>query len=349
MKTTKYIPLFLSSLILISCGEAKDLTTITSNPTNNTTQTNSTPSIEKPKFNAPTTITSLFNYINTEANSLELKDGASFSRSQSSYEVGVYAIIESDLEEQGKSYSNDALVIDGNKKTTTTYDYVNNPVIKNESYKKLNQIDGEYLYEIVDYKDGKEKDSATKTEIDGVNEKQSYSKTGLGITSNLYSFYQENLSKQIVQGADEINPEKSKGITFYAINKSWTSTLSSGKYSYSFELGIDFDDLGRLKDYSLIYTEYQNKMDDEGNYTEDLVKVYEIRDEVKITFAEKELFDSSIIDHKDYFLTDYSLKLFSWNGYDIDKMKKMLLHFLSINMWKLNVSIQHPRKLWILN
>lgn len=56
-------------------------------------------------------------------------------------------------------------------------------MIKNESYKKLNQIDGEYLYEIVDYKDGKEKDSATKTEIDGVNEKQSYSKTGLGITS----------------------------------------------------------------------------------------------------------------------------------------------------------------------
>ena len=88
---------------------------------------------------------------------------------------------------------------------------------------------------------------------------------------------QENLSKQIVQGADEINPEKSKGITFYAINKSWTSTLSSGKYSYSFELGIDFDDLGRLKDYSLIYTEYQNKMDDEGNYTEDLIKVYEIK------------------------------------------------------------------------
>lgn len=319
MKTTKYIPLFLSSLILISCGEAKDLTTITSNPTNNSTQTNSTPSIEKPKFNAPTTITSLFNYINTEANSLELKDGASFSRSQSSYEVGVYSIIESNLEEQGKSYSNDALVIDGNKKTTTTYDYLNDPVIKNESYKKLNQIDGEYLYEIVDYKDGKEKDSATKTEIDGVNEKESYSKTGLGITSNLYSFYQENLSKQIVQGADEINPEKSKGITFYAINKSWTSTLSSGKYSYSFELGIDFDDLGRLKDYSLIYTEYQNKMDDEGNYTEDLVKVYEIRDEVEITFAEKELFDSSIIDHKDYFLTDYSLKLFSWNGYDIDR------------------------------
>lgn len=116
MKTTKYIPLFLSSLILISCGEAKDSTTITSNPTNNTTQTNSTPSIEKPKFNAPTTITSLFNYINTEANSLELKDGASFSRSQSSYEVGVYSIIESDLEEQGKSYSNDALVIDGNKR-----------------------------------------------------------------------------------------------------------------------------------------------------------------------------------------------------------------------------------------
>ena len=187
MKTTKYIPLFLSSLILISCGEAKDLTTITSSPTNNTTQTNSTPSIEKPKFNAPTTITSLFNYINTEANSLELKDGASFSRSQSSYEVGVYSIIESDLEEQGKSYSNDALVIDGNKKTTTTYDYLNDPVIKNESYKKLNQIDGEYLYEIVDYKDGKEKDSATKTEIDGVNEKESYSKTGLGITSNLYS------------------------------------------------------------------------------------------------------------------------------------------------------------------
>ena len=99
MKTTKYIPLFLSSLILISCGEAKDLTTITSNPTNNSTQTNSTPSIEKPKFNAPTTITSLFNYINTEANSLELKDGASFSRSQSSYKVGVYSIIESDLED----------------------------------------------------------------------------------------------------------------------------------------------------------------------------------------------------------------------------------------------------------
>ena len=36
--------------------------------------------------------------------------------------------------------------------------------------------------------------------------------------------------------------------------------------------------------------------DDEGNYTEDLIKVYEIKDEVEITFAKKELFDSSFID-----------------------------------------------------
>lgn len=328
-------------LALASCQDATD-SSIKPPESQNTEQKeseNNTTSEKKDKldFEPSKTITDLFNYLNSTGREKENSDGILYDRAYYSYEVGYYTFNTIQKEETGESFNNDAFFLYGNEIKTTTYDYKDDVDKSEDSYLSLNQIDGNDYYSIIDYADGKSKDKASREDVLVTNRDSYLSKTNLNALDSLYAFYKSKVSKNIIKGVDDITPTITDKTVEYHLSQGWEEQIGDYKYKYAAVIDLSLDYKGRLVKYSYDFKEYQPSEDSES---ENMFLLSEIKDTTDIQFGKKLEYDyldriqkgEDAIDPLDYFMTDYTPVLLSWDGVGTEKTEEDVLSF-PINMY----------------
>ncbi len=339
------IALSLFVLALVSCqsgGESSSALkpTESNNTENKETESKTTSDKEnKLEFEPAKTITNLFDYLNTTGRELEKNDGILYDRKYYSYEVGYYTFNTIEKEESGESFDNDTFFSSGTETKTTTYDYKDDVEKSEDSYMCLYQLDGNDYYSILDYASGKEKDKASKEEVQISNRDSYLSKTYLNALDSLYTFYKSKVSKNIIKGVDDITPNVTdKNTVEYHISQGWEEQIGDYKYKYAAIIDLSLDNKGRLTNYSYDFKEYQPSSDE--NSSDDMLLLSEISDEVSIQFGTKVSYDylekiengEEAIYPLDYFLADYTPVLLSWDGVGTEKTEESNLTF-PINMY----------------
>ncbi len=300
--------------------------------------TSVTPSISQGsglEFEPSKTITSLFDYLNKQAREEENQSGVSYHRDYYSYELGYYASKVTEKSEDGQAFSNHALFLSGTEKKTTTYDYKDDKDIEDDTYLSLNQIEGSTYYFVLDYGKGKEKDKASKVAVSTSNLSTYQKKTNLNALDSLYSFYASKISKNIIAGVDDIEPKIEDNLVSYHLTQGWEEQIGDYKYKFAAIIDLTLDSKGRLSSYSYDFQEYQPETDENGNATGKLDLLSETKDQVSVEFGIKGSYDYSAlkgqgkeaINPLDYFRTDYTPALYSWDGVGTEKNKEDSLSF----------------------
>lgn len=335
------IALSLLVLALASCqgGEDSSLKPSDSANTENKETENKTTSDKENKleFEPSKTITTLFDYLNTTGREKEKSDGIIYDRAYYSYEVGYYTFNTIQKEETGESFSNDAFFLYGREIKTTTYDYKDDVDTVEDTYLSLNQIDGNDYYSILDYADGKSKDKANREEVLVTNRDSYLSKTSLNALDTLYTFYKSKVSKNIIKGVDDITPIITDNSVEYHLSQGWEEQIGDYKYKYAAVIDLSLDYKGRLVKYSYDFKEYQPSEDSDSD---NMLLLSEIKDTTDIKFGEKMEYDyldridkgEEAIDPLDYFMTDYTPILLSWDGVGTEKKEENALSF-PVNMY----------------
>ncbi len=337
------IALSLLVLALASCQSGVDSSSAlkpsdSANTENKGTENKTTSDKEnKLEFEPSKTITNLFDYLNTTGREKEKSDGIIYDRAYYSYEVGYYTFNTLQKEETGESFSNDAFFLYGTEIKTTTYDYKDDVDTVEDTYLSLNQIDGNDYYSIVDYADGKSKDTANREEVLVTNRDSYLSKTSLNALDTLYTFYKSKVSKNIIKGVDDITPTITENSVEYHLSQGWEEQIGDYKYKYAAVIDLSLDYKGRLVKYSYDFKEYQPSEDSDSD---NMLLLSEIKDTTDIKFGEKMEYDyldriekgEEAIDPLDYFMTDYTPVLLSWDGVGTEKKEENALSF-PINMY----------------
>ena len=338
--------LSLLSLSLAGCGKTSQPTITPSSPSvseqpsiSNKDTTSVAPSVSQGsglEFEPSKTVTSLFSYLDKQAREVENQNGVSYHRDYYSYELGYFADNKvTEKSEDGEAFSNHALFVSGNEKKTTSYDHKDEKDIEEDTYLSLNQMEGNIYYSIWDYGKGKEKDKASKTTVGNSNQATYQKKTNLNALDSLYSFYSSKISKNIIAGVDDIEPKIENNQVSYHLAQGWEEQIGDYKYKFAAVIDLTLDNKGRLTDYSYDFQEYQPETDENGNATGKLVLLSETKDQVSITFGTKRSYSytslkeegKEAINPLDYFRTDYTPVLYSWDGVGTEKTKEDSLSF----------------------
>ena len=151
MNFKKIALLFALPLILASC-DTNNVTSSTSGSTTSNTTSSSTSSEVLPNIDVFTTITEIFNYLNEDGLALEILNGTSFNRTLKTFEQSIFSNIETLDVQNGTSYSNNALTVEGNV-TQRSYNSTDNTIEKEttDNYKGLVSLEENVIYSIVDY------------------------------------------------------------------------------------------------------------------------------------------------------------------------------------------------------
>lgn len=323
--------LSLLSLTLMSCGAENSETgkRPTEVPSDNANTSESDTTI-LPSFEAPKTITKLFQYIDADARVLEAESGTNFEREYRSFELGYYTYHYTEINEEGESFSNDTLLVSGTEKKTTEYDYKEDRDVEEDTYLTLNQIDGNDYYSVIDYGKGKERDKVSKEDVLVTNRDSYVAKTTLSAVDTLYTFYKNNVSKNIIQGVDDIAPTLNEfGESSYHVTQGWIDKIGDYQYTYSVIINVTFDREGKMKSYGYNFKESMNRQDEDGNFTEELDLIQEVEDITTLGYGNKMEYDYQervnnqlpAVDPLDYFLTDYTPVLQSWDGVGTERIK----------------------------
>ena len=338
--------LSLLSLSLAGCGKTSQPTITPSSPSvseqpsiSNKDTTSVAPSVSQGsglEFEPSKTVTSLFSYLDKQAREVENQNGVSYHRDYYSYELGYFADNKvTEKSEDGEAFSNHALFVSGNEKKTTSYDHKDEKDIEEDTYLSLNQMEENIYYSILDYGKGKEKDKASKTTVGNSNQATYQKKTNLNALDSLYSFYSSKISKNIIAGVDDIEPKIENNQVSYHLAQGWEEQIGDYKYKFAAVIDLTLDNKGRLTDYSYDFQEYQPETDENGNATGKLVLLSETKDQVSITFGTKRSYSytslkeegKEAINPLDYFRTDYTPVLYSWDGVGTEKTKEDSLSF----------------------
>lgn len=338
--------LSLLSLSLAGCGKTSQPTITPSSPSvseqpsiSNKDTTSVDPSVSQGsglEFEPSKTVTSLFSYLDKQAREVENQNGVSYHRDYYSYELGYFADNKvTEKSEDGEAFSNHALFVSGNEKKTTSYDHKDEKDIEEDTYLSLNQMEENIYYSILDYGKGKEKDKASKTTVGNSNKATYQKKTNLNALDSLYSFYSSKISKNIIAGVDDIEPKIENNQVSYHLAQGWEEQIGDYKYKFAAVIDLTLDNKGRLTDYSYDFQEYQPETDENGNATGKLVLLSETKDQVSITFGTKRSYSytslkeegKEAINPLDYFRTDYTPVLYSWDGVGTEKTKEDSLSF----------------------
>ena len=331
------------SLSLLGCGKPSESSPKPSSPSevpssgteNKTTSTSpSTSQGGGLDFHAPTTVSSLFDYLDKTGREKENEEGVSYHRDYSSYELSLYSDRLTEKSEDGEAFSNDALFVSGKEKKTISYDYKDDKEVEEDTYLSLKEVDNGTFYSILDYGKGKDKDKAEKTSI-GNSSLTYQNKTKLNALDSLYTFYASKVSKNVVAGVDDITPKREGNQISYHLTQGWEETIGDNKYKFAAVIDVFLDGKGRLASYSYDYKEYQPEVDEEGNTTGNLTLLSQVKDAVTIVFGTKSAYSYSsrldegkeAVNPLDYFRRDYTPALYSWDGVGTEKKKEDALSF----------------------
>lgn len=312
MNFKKIALLFALPLILASC-DTNNVTSSTSGSTTSNTTSSSTSSEVLPNIDVFTTITEIFNYLNKDGLALEILNGTSFNRTLKTFEQSIFSNIETIDVQNGTSYSNNALTVEGNV-TQRSYNSTDNTIEEEttDNYKGLVSLEENVIYSIVDYDIGKENDMVTHVDFTSNMQAQLDTLTSTNGVATLVDYYNTYLSSQIISGFDDIdaNIDTSDGSFSYDISKSWTENYSSGSIGVGVNVFIKFNLDGIMTEFSFIYQESQFLLDEDGNETSESIVIYSIDDQFKISLGEKTTYDYSFLNVKDYFLIDFDVEFY---------------------------------------
>lgn len=262
-----------------------------------------------------TKISELTKYINETAPALEQKNGVTFEREFIYSYEDIYATITREIKETGTSYSNDTLVIKGER--TLSRDYPEDDYLEDEketdTYDSITSLKDGVYYSVVDYKESNDNDDSYKEDYNAENESKYKENTSLSNYKNLSSYLDDYVKgKYVTNGASDkvtstVDTTSGNFVTTFTMTDETENEY--GKYLTEASFTVNFLKDGNFAGFLFEYDEYAYGYDELGNYTDETFLVSSITEKVTLGYGDKTEYDFSELDPVDYFMTDFDVNV----------------------------------------
>ena len=262
-----------------------------------------------------TKISELTKYINETVPALEQKNGVTFEREFIYSYEDIYATITREIKETGTSYSNDTLVIKGER--TLSRDYPEDDYLEDEketdTYDSITSLKDGVYYSVVDYKESNDNDDSYKEDYNAENESKYKENTSLSNYKNLSSYLDDYVKgKYVTNGASDkvtstVDTTSGNFVTTFTMTDETENEY--GKYLTEASFTVNFLKDGNFAGFLFEYDEYAYGYDELGNYTDETFLVSSITEKVTLGYGDKTEYDFSELDPVDYFMTDFDVNV----------------------------------------
>ena len=262
-----------------------------------------------------TKISELTKYINETVPALEQKNGVTFEREFIYSYEDIYATITREIKETGTSYSNDTLVIKGER--TLSRDYPEDDYLEDEketdTYDSITSLKDGVYYSVVDYKESNDNDDSYKEDYNAENESKYKENTSLSTYKNLSSYLDDYVKgKYVTNGASDkvtstVDTTSGNFVTTFTMTDETENEY--GKYLTEASFTINFLKDGNFAGFLFEYDEYAYGYDELGNYTDETFLISSITEKVTLGYGDKIEYDFSELDPVDYFMTDFDVNV----------------------------------------
>lgn len=262
-----------------------------------------------------TKISELTKYINETVPALEQKNGVTFEREFIYSYEDIYATITREIKETGTSYSNDTLVIKGER--TLSRDYPEDDYLKDEketdTYDSITSLKDGVYYSVVDYKESNDNDDSYKEDYNAENESKYKENTSLSTYKNLSSYLDDYVKgKYVTNGASDkvtstVDTTSGNFVTTFTMTDETENEY--GKYLTEASFTVNFLKDGNFAGFLFEYDEYAYGYDELGNYTDETFLISSITEKVTLGYGDKTEYDFSELDPVDYFMTDFDVNV----------------------------------------
>ena len=316
--------LALTGFLLSGCGEPSNNEPI--NPPDENEDNNDKPDnpdidpgdeeeVINPDITPFTKISELTKYINETVPALEQKNGVTFEREFIYSYEDIYATITREIKETGTSYSNDTLVIKGER--TLSRDYPEDDYLEDEketdTYDSITSLKDEVYYSVVDYKESNDNDDSYKEDYNAENESEYKENTSLSTYKNLSSYLDDYVKgKYVTNGASDkvtstVDTTSGNFVTTFTMTDETENEY--GKYLTEASFTVNFLKNGNFAGFLFEYDEYAYGYDELGNYTDETFLISSITEKVTLGYGDKTEYDFSELDPVDYFMTDFDVNV----------------------------------------
>lgn len=262
-----------------------------------------------------TKISELTKYINETVPALEQKNGVTFEREFIYSYEDIYATITREIKETGTSYSNDTLVIKGER--TLSRDYPEDDYLEDEketdTYDSITSLKDGVYYSVVDYKESNDNDDSYKEDYNAENESKYKENTSLSTYKNFSSYLDDYVKgKYVTNGAsDKVTPTVDTTSGNFVTTFTMTDETENeyGKYLTEASFTVNFLKDGNFAGFLFEYDEYAYGYDELGNYTDETFLISSITEKVTLGYGDKTEYDFSELDPVDYFMTDFDVNV----------------------------------------
>ena len=262
-----------------------------------------------------TKISELTEYINETVPALEQNNGVTFEREFIYSYEDIYATITREIKETGTSYSNDTLVIKGER--TLSRDYPEDDYLEDEketdTYDSITSLKDGVYYSVVDYKESNDNDDSYKEDYAAANEIKYKENTSLSTYKNLSSYLDDYVKgKYVTNGASDkvtstVDTTSGNFVTTFTMTDETENEY--GKYLTEASFTVNFLKDGNFAGFLFEYDEYAYGYDELGNYTDETFLVSSITEKVTLGYGDKTEYDFSELDPVDYFMTDFDVNV----------------------------------------
>ena len=262
-----------------------------------------------------TKISELTKYINETAPALEQKNGVTFEREFIYSYEDIYATITREIKETGTSYSNNTLVIKGER--TLSRDYPEDDYLEDEketdTYDSITSLKDGVYYSVVDYKESNDNDDSYKEDYNAKNESKYKENTSLSNYKNLSSYLDDYVKgKYVTNGASDkvtstVDTTSGNFVTTFTMTDETENEY--GKYLTEASFTVNFLKDGNFAGFLFEYDEYAYGYDELGNYTDETFLISSITEKVTLGYGDKTEYDFSELDPVDYFMTDFDVNV----------------------------------------
>ena len=262
-----------------------------------------------------TKISELTKYINETVPALEQKNGVTFEREFIYSYEDIYATITREIKETGTSYSNNTLVIKGER--TLSRDYPEDDYLEDEketdTYDSITSLKDGVYYSVVDYKESNDNDDSYKEDYNAENESKYKENTSLSTYKNLSSYLDEYVKgKYVTNGASDkvtstVDTTSGNFVTTFTMTDETENEY--GKYLTEASFTVNFLKDGNFAGFLFEYDEYAYGYDELGNYTDETFLISSITEKVTLGYGDKTEYDFSEFDPVDYFMTDFDVNV----------------------------------------
>lgn len=320
----RLILLALTGFLLSGCGEPSNNEPINppdenedndDKPDNPDTNPGDEEEVINPDITPFTKISELTKYINETVPALEQNNGVTFEREFIYSYEDIYATVTREIKETGTSYSNDTLVIKGER--TLSRDYPEDDYLEDEkeidTYDSITSLKDGVYYSVVDYKESDDNDDSYKEDYAAENESKYKENTSLSTYKNLSSYLDDYVKgKYVTNGASDkvtstVDTTSGNFVTTFTMTDETENEY--GKYLTEASFTVNFLKDCNFAGFLFEYDEYAYGYDDLGNYTDETFLISSITEKVALGYGDKTEYDFSELDPVDYFMTDFDVNV----------------------------------------